>query len=59
MEIELAIYLNGNTPYQLSEDIEWLKIIEQGYNVNSVLIDEPEISVDTQDDYKYLLSKYS
>jgi 3-deoxy-manno-octulosonate cytidylyltransferase (CMP-KDO synthetase) len=51
-------YLSGNTPYQLSEDIEWLKILEDGYRINSVLVDAPEISVDTPEDYAYLVEKY-
>ena len=55
----LTEYLVGNTPYQLSEDIEWLKILEDGYRINSVLVDAPEISVDTPEDYKYLVEKYN
>jgi 3-deoxy-manno-octulosonate cytidylyltransferase (CMP-KDO synthetase) len=51
-------YLSGNTPYQLSEDIEWLKILEDGYRINSVLVEHPEISVDTQEDYAFLVKKY-
>lgn len=53
-------YLNGKTPYQLSEDIEWLKILEDGYKINSVLVDEEshERGVDVQDDYDYLKNKY-
>ena len=57
-EYLLKEYLNGNTPYQLSEDIEWLKILEDGYQINSVLVQAPEISVDTPADYEYLVRKY-
>ena len=52
-------YLDSNTKYQLTEDIEWLKIIEDGYKINSVLVENHEIGLDTEDDYKYLLGKYS
>ena len=51
-------YLNGNSPYQISEDIEWLKILEDGYRINSCLIKEPEISVDTKQDFDFLVDKY-
>lgn len=49
----------GSSIYQLSEDIEWLKILEDGYKINSVEVDNPEISVDTPEDYAYLVAKYS
>lgn len=39
-----------NTPVQLAEDIEWLKIIEMGYKIRSFEIDS-EIAVNT--DYNY------
>jgi CMP-2-keto-3-deoxyoctulosonic acid synthetase len=53
-------YLNDKTPYQLSEDIEWLKILEDGYKINSILVSEEshERGVDVQDDYDYLKNKY-
>ena len=51
-------YYNNNTRLQLAEDIEWMKIIEQGYHINSVCVDEQECGIDTMDDYNYLLSKY-
>ena len=51
-------YLTSNTPYQLTEDIEWLKILEDGYKINSVLALEHERGVDTPDDYAYLKNKY-
>jgi 3-deoxy-manno-octulosonate cytidylyltransferase (CMP-KDO synthetase) len=48
-----------NTPLQLSEDIEWLKIMEMGYRIKSYEIDEEyEIGVNTPEDYQYLLNKY-
>lgn len=52
-------YINENTEYQLIEDIEWLKIIEQGFNINATLVEEAERGVDTIEDYEYLVSKYS
>ena len=51
-------YCRENTPLQLCEDIEWLKILEHGYKINSLLVDECEISVDTPQDYKYFIDKY-
>ena len=54
----LNTYLQKNTPCQLCEDIEWLKVIELGDKINSVLVEESEISIDTDDDYKYILKKY-
>ncbi len=51
-------YRNNNTPIQLIEDIEWMKIMEQGYHINSVLTENHEIGVDTIDDYNYLKNKY-
>lgn len=51
-------YLNGYSPNQLAEDIEWLKILEDGYKITSVLVCDHEIGVDTYDDYNYLYNKY-
>lgn len=51
-------YLKENTQYQLTEDIEWLKIIEQGYKVNTIFTEKLERGVDTEEDYQYLLNKY-
>jgi 3-deoxy-manno-octulosonate cytidylyltransferase (CMP-KDO synthetase) len=51
-------YRNNNTPLQLSEDIEWMKIMEQGFHINSVKTNNHEIGVDTIDDYNYLKNKY-
>lgn len=47
-----------NTPLQLLEDIEWLKIMEQGYKINCIEVTEHEIGVDTIEDYQYLKRKY-
>lgn len=54
----LEEYSKENTTYQLSEDIEWLKILEHGYKIKSTFIDFIEKSVDTDEDYKYLKNKY-
>jgi 3-deoxy-manno-octulosonate cytidylyltransferase (CMP-KDO synthetase) len=51
-------YSKENTKNQLSEDIEWLKILEQGYKINAVLVDEYEIGVNTKEDYDFLINKY-
>lgn len=51
-------YYNNNTRLQLTEDIEWMKIIEQGYHINSVCVDEQECGIDTNEDYLYLVNKY-
>ena len=50
-------YLGNNTPAQLSEDIEWLKIIEQGYKIISCESKYTLRSVDTLEDYNYLKNK--
>ena len=52
-------FIKENTTHQLVEDIEWLKILEQGYKINTILVDFVERSVDTLDDYTYLCNKYS
>ena len=44
---------------QLSEDLEWLKIIEMGYKINSYEVEAPEIGINTIDDFNYLSNKYS
>lgn len=51
-------YMNENTPYQLTEDIEWLKIIEQGFKINTIFSEKLERGIDTKEDYEYLLNKY-
>ena len=54
----INIYKKINTKIQLTEDIEWMKILELGYKINVIKVDEHEIGVDTNDDYNYLLNKY-
>lgn len=51
-------YTKENTPLQLEEDIEWLKIIEQGYRVNTIFSNKLERGIDTQEDYQYFLNKF-
>ena len=58
MEYLMKYYRNNNTTLQLCEDIEWMKIMEQGYHINAVKTNTHEIGVDTIDDYKYLLNKF-
>lgn len=38
------------TPLQLAEDLEQLKILEHGYRIGVVVVDEPSIGVDTPQD---------
>lgn len=54
----LENYEKENTPIQLCEDIEWMKILEQGYKINAVKIENHEIGVDTIEDLNYLKNKY-
>ena len=54
----LNMYKKENTELQLLEDIEWMKILEQGYDMNCVEILDHEIGVDTREDYNYLKNKY-
>ena len=54
----LNYYNKENTEIQLCEDIEWMKILEQGFKMNCVKIDNHEIGVDTIEDYNYLKKKY-
>jgi len=58
-EYLINYYYNNNTRLQLIEDIEWMKIMEQGYKINSVEVNDSERGVDTIDDYNYLVNKYS
>jgi len=51
-------YMKENTNLQLAEDIEWMKIIEQGYKINVVFVENCERGVDTIEDYNYLVNKY-
>ena len=56
----LTNYIKSNTPNQLLEDIEWLKIIEQGYKINAFISDKiVERGIDTENDYKCLYNKYN
>lgn len=50
---------DANTPAQLSEDIEWLKIMEYGYRLKSYLVKTSEIGINTIDDFNYLSKKYT
>jgi len=59
LEYLMNHYRNNNTPLQLCEDIEWMKIMEQGYHINAVKTETHEIGVDTINDYNYLQKKYS
>lgn len=52
-------YCSENTPLQLLEDIEWMKIIEQGYRINTIFVSNAERGIDTQEDHEYLVNKYS
>ena len=54
----LDTYLLENTPNQLEEDIEWLKILEQGFKIISSEVNDFEIGVNTKEDYDYLKKKY-
>ena len=50
----------SNTPLQMHEDCEQLKILEHGYKIKTYpTIDYNEISLNTYEDYQYLLNKYS
>ena len=55
----LPLYLeHPDTPAQIAEDIEWLKILEMGYKIKSYKVPYYEIGVNTQDDFNYLSKKY-
>lgn len=50
----------GNTELQLEEDCEQLKIIENGFTIKTYpTIEYNEISLNTGEDYQYLLDKYT
>lgn len=55
----LEHFIKPNTPNQLLEDIEWLKIIEQGFKVNTIISEVLERGVDTIEDYNYLINKFN
>ena len=48
-----------NTKNQLLEDIEWLKIIEQGFKINTIFAEKLERGIDTIEDYEYLKKIYN
>jgi len=54
----LGHFCKENTKNQLLEDIEWLKIIEQGFKINTIFSEEMERGVDTIEDFEYLKKKY-
>lgn len=51
-------YIKNDTEYQLEEDIEWLKIIENGFIINSICVENVENGVNVKEDYDFLLNKY-
>lgn len=51
-------YNKKNTPLQLEEDIEWLKILEQGYKILTSCVKDYEIGVNLIEDYEHLIKKY-
>lgn len=56
----LPLYMmDKNTPAQLSEDIEWLKIMEHGYKIKSYPVSSYEIGINTMEDFNYLSKKYT
>jgi 3-deoxy-manno-octulosonate cytidylyltransferase (CMP-KDO synthetase) len=57
-EYLLNHYCKENTENQLLEDIEWLKIIEQGFKINTIFSEKLERGIDIIEDYNYLKSKY-
>ena len=59
MDYLMTSYRNYNTPIQLHEDIEWMKIMEQGFHINAVKTNTHEIGVDTLDDYNHLVNKFT
>lgn len=46
------------TPLQLHEDVEYLKILELGFHVRTLEVEDVERGVNTQEDYDYILRKY-
>lgn len=54
-----GFYNKPNTPLQLEEDIEWLKLIEQGNRIVTSCVKDYEIGVNLPEDYQYLLEKYN
>lgn len=54
----LEEYSKEDTPLQLAEDIEWMKMLERGFRINTIFVEHAERGVDTSEDYKYLCEKY-
>lgn len=55
----LPLFLqHPDTPAQIAEDIEWLKILEMGYKIKSYQVPYYEIGVNTLEDFNYLCQKY-
>ena len=52
-------YIKENTPLQIIEDIEWLKIIEQDYKIITSEVSDYEIGVNNIEDYEFLKNKYN
>ncbi len=51
----LMIYPSlSTTPLQLHEDLEQLKAIEHGYRIKVALVDDPNIAIDTLEDFELL-----
>lgn len=54
----LEIYVNmKNNPLQLSEDNEWLKLLENGYKITSKEIDHHDTDLNTPEDLIYIEKK--
>ena len=49
----------ANTPNQLSEDIEWLKILEMGYRIRSWQVKGSVPGVNTPEDFNFLSKKHT
>ena len=47
----------AQTPLEKIEYNEYLRILENGYKIQGVLVDSDAISVDTQEDLEYVISK--
>jgi len=45
------------TPLEKIEMNEYLRILENGYKIQGVMVDSDSVSVDTEDDLKYVISK--
>lgn len=47
----------GQTPLEKIEYNEYLRILENGYKIQGVIVDSDSVSVDTEDDLKYVTKK--